>query len=76
MVTFLALYRSASLATAELVAVSIDPTLVAAVAKTLLLQPVADTPPSEDPVLRSLSTGKRRALTAVHAEVTRLVHGE
>ena len=76
MVTFLALYRGASLAAAELVAVSIDPTLIAAVAETLLRQPVADGPPSEDPVLQSLSTGKRRALTAVHEEATRLAQEE
>lgn len=59
MVTFLALYRGASLPSAELVSVSTDPELVAFVAETLLKERNGA---SDDPALAALTAGRRRAL--------------
>ena len=66
MVTFLALYRGASLPSAELVAVATDPDLIAQVAGTLL----RDRGPSEgvDAAVSALKAGRRRALRIVRAE--------
>jgi hypothetical protein len=59
MVSFLALYRGASVASAELVAVAADPSLVAYVSRELLRR---RTPATHDPVIRALVRGRRRAL--------------
>ncbi len=68
MVTFLAVYRGMSLSTAELVAVSTDPTLVGHVAGTLLSAQRNEDFLPDDPALQALASGKRRALTVVHDE--------
>jgi hypothetical protein len=62
MVTFLAVYRGASLSTAELVAVSTDPMLVEHVAGTLLSAQHNMNPIPADPALKALASGKRQAL--------------
>lgn len=60
--SFLALYRGRDLPSAELVAVSTDPALVAQVAGVLL-----DHSPDHDrdPALKALTRGRRRALRVV-----------
>jgi len=68
MVSFITLYRGASVPTAELIAVSTDPTLVAYVASSLLRgRQVA---PSADPATTALARGRRRALRLVHTEAS------
>lgn len=59
MVNFIALYRGRTLGDAQLVAVTSDPAIISEFARRLLAQPVSD---SEDPVLREIRAGKRRAL--------------
>ena len=66
MVSFVTLYRGASIATAELIAVSTDPDLVAYVAGALLRERQAAL--SGDPAASALARGRRRALRLVRAK--------
>jgi hypothetical protein len=66
MVSFVTLYRGASIATAELIAVSTDPDLVAYVAGALLRERQAA--PSGDPAVCALARGRHRALRLVRAK--------
>jgi hypothetical protein len=66
MVSFITLYREASIGTAELIAVSTDPDLVAYVAGALLRERQAA--PSGDPAASALARGRRRALLLVRAK--------
>lgn len=68
MVSFVTLYRGASIATAELIAVSTGPDLVAYVADALLRERQAA--PSGDPAASALARGRRRALRLVRAKAT------
>lgn len=70
MVSFLALYRGRSVASAELVAVSADPDLVGRYADELLDAPASDDG-DHDSVLREVHDGRRRALQLVREEVGR-----
>ena len=65
MTTFVALYRGKTIAEAKLVAVTADPTLVSAVATSLL-----DTPDTQntDPVIATLDRGRRGALRLIQKE--------
>lgn len=67
MVSYLALFRGDSVASAELVAVSTDPDLIAHVAAALLERRPHH---PRDPALESLAAGRRRALELVRDEVT------
>ncbi len=64
MKTFLALYRGGTVASAELVAVTADPEIIAQVSNRLL----GEDGPSADPVVDSLAQGRRSALQVVHRE--------
>lgn len=66
MVTFLALYRGESVASAELVAVATDPELVSGVAGALLAS--REEAEGGDPVLGAIRRGRRRALRAIRQE--------
>ncbi len=69
MVSFLALHRGPSLATAELIAVTTDPELVAYVAGALLREPKdPEASAANDPAVGALRRGRRRALRLVQAE--------
>jgi hypothetical protein len=75
MLTFVALYRGVSLATAKLVAVSIDPAIVGDITRKLLAQQDdADEALLDDAALQALTTGQRQALTAMRSEATHLAH--
>lgn len=65
--TFLAIYRGATIAEAELIAVSADPSLVTEVATRLLRD--GDLP-DIDPVLRAKRRGTRAALRFVRRQAT------
>jgi hypothetical protein len=65
--TFLAIYRGPTVAEAELIAVSSDPTIVAEVAMRLLR--TGDLP-NIDPVLRAKRRGTRAALRFVRREAS------
>lgn len=67
MLSYLALYRGRTLATAELVAVSNDPDLIAHVSDRLLREPQDGT---SDPAVAALAAGRRRALELVRDEAT------
>lgn len=69
MVSFLALYRGASLESAELLAVATDPELVAMVAGSLLKEQRGDR--GGDPAIDALRGGRRRALRVVKREAER-----
>jgi hypothetical protein len=69
MLSFVALYRGRDLPSAELVAVSTDPGLVADVASALLSRTPRGRP--ADPALGALNTGRRRALRVVAREGAR-----
>jgi hypothetical protein len=66
MVSFITLHRGASIATAELIAVSIDPDLVAYVAGAILGE--RQSALSGDPAASALARGRRRALRLVRAK--------
>jgi hypothetical protein len=68
MVSFITLHRGASIAAAELVAVSTNPDLVAYVAGARLRERLA--PPLRDPAATALTRGRRRALRLIHAEAS------
>ena len=74
MVSFIALYRGASIAAAELITVSTDPNLVAFVAGALLRE--RQTRPSGDPAVGAIARGRRRALRVVHGEATKTARNE
>ncbi len=63
--TFLALYRGSTIGTAELVAVTTDPKLIAEVASAMLTD-AGDDP--EDPAASAVQDGRRRALQLVQDE--------
>ena len=65
--TFLAIYRGPTVAEAELIAVSSDPTIVAEVAMRLLRN---GDPPGIDPALRAKRRGTRAALRFVREEAS------
>ena len=67
MKTILALYRVPSIAEAKIIAVSVDPELVAHVAGRLL----ASREPPADPVIEKLDRGRRGALKTIHQEALR-----
>ena len=71
MSTFLALYRGDTVASAQLVAVTADPTTVADFAARLLRQPPAVPEAAVDPVLHSIEQGQRKALRLVEREARR-----
>ena len=68
MTTFVALYRGPTVASAKLVAVTADPSLVADVSSRLLRQPADD---AEDPVVAGLERARRSALRLIHKEASR-----
>jgi len=65
--SFLALYRGPSIASAELVAVSADPELIARFAGDLL-ERNGRAPGAEDPPREALADGRRRALQLLRDE--------
>ena len=66
MVSFVALFRGPTIQGASLVAVTSDPTLVTHVAGALLQKRVAG--PTDDPALRAVEIGRRRALKLMRQE--------
>ena len=72
MVSFIGLYRGASLSAAELVAVSADPVLVSHVAGALLHERARDGSGTNDPATVALTGGKRHALELVRDEAQAL----
>ena len=67
MTTFVALYRGPTVASAKLVAVTADPSLVADVSARLLQQPAGN---PEDPVVDGLERARRSALRLIHREAS------
>ena len=67
MTTFLALYRGQTVAEAQLVAVTADPTLVADFSTRLL---TAQAEKATDPVIEKLEEGRRSALRLIRREAT------
>jgi hypothetical protein len=65
MAVFVALYSGASVAEAKLIAVSVDPGLVAEVSAKLLKETECDEP---DPVIARLERGRRSALRFISRE--------
>jgi hypothetical protein len=63
--SFVALYRGESVSSAQLVAVSADPGLVADVSRRLLRVPPAH---DQDPVFSNLERGRRAALRLIQRE--------
>jgi hypothetical protein len=68
MASFLAVYRGASIGTAQLVAVTADPQLIATVAAELLTQRTGDASEAKDAALSALQSGRNRALELVRVE--------
>jgi hypothetical protein len=68
MTTFLALYRGPTVASAELIAISIDDEIIADVARRILREPDPTGEGSGDLVRKSLNDGRRRALEAIVTE--------
>ncbi len=64
MTTFIALYRGHTLNDARLVALSSDPLIVFDFTTRLISEPLRE----NDPALRELNKGRRRALKIVHQE--------
>ena len=69
MTTFLALYRGKTIASAKLIATTVDPVLCGIVAEQLLGERLAH---GGDPVLGSLARGRRAALRLIQREATRV----
>lgn len=68
MKTFLALYRGATVARAELVAITSDPNVVTAFADRLLAEDSTESrpgAPTGDEVVDAVQNGRRRALKAI-----------
>jgi hypothetical protein len=68
--TFIALYRGATIAGAQLVAATSDPALVAAIAIGLLDDP-PNHPPTDDAALDARDGGQRQALRIIRDEAER-----
>ena len=64
MTTFIAVYRGDSVATARIVAISSDPTVVSEVTAAILTVPRVET----DPVLREVEEGRRSGLRLISTE--------
>ncbi len=64
--TFVALYRGRTIAESTIVAVSSDPALVADFAARLLQQPAQSEDTDDDPVLKCVEQGRRKALRTSH----------
>jgi hypothetical protein len=67
MTTHIAVYRGRTLKDAHIIAVSTDPEIVGYVAERLLDQAI-DPAPESDPVIKSLTSGRRRALRLIRRE--------
>lgn len=65
MTSFIALYRGRTLNDARLIALSSDPTLISDLITKLISEPLRE----DDPALRALTRGRRRALKIVQQEV-------
>lgn len=74
MTTFITIYRRDSLATAELVAVSVDPGLDHDVTQSLLHHQQARASSVTDPALSALAAGKQQALWWLCSEARDLIH--
>ena len=72
MTTFIALYRGRRLNDARLIALSSDPTIVSDFTTQLISEPLRD----DDPALRELGKGRRRALKIVQQEIHPEARGE
>lgn len=72
MTTFVALYRGQTVASAQLIAVSADPALIALVSRRLLERGEQ----VEDPVLKQLATGRRAAIRTIQHEAEAEAEGE
>jgi hypothetical protein len=68
MVSFVALYRGATVGEAKMVAVSANPQIVAQVATQLLAEPEYAENTEEDPVLQPMHKGRRQALRLIQKE--------
>jgi hypothetical protein len=68
MVSFVALYRGATVGEAKMVAVSANPQIVAQVATQLLAEPQYAEKTEEDPVLQPMNKGRRQALRLIQKE--------
>ena len=66
--SFVAVYRGSSVASARLVAISCDPTLVLDVTTRILDDPAG---PQPDPVVALLDHGRKRALRLMKEEAAR-----
>ncbi len=64
MTNFIALYRGRTLNDARLIALSSDPTLISDFTTRLISEPLRE----DDPALRELNRGRRRALKIVQEE--------
>jgi hypothetical protein len=64
MTNFIALYRGRTLNDARLIALSSDPTIISDFTTRLISKPLRE----EDPALRELGKGRRRALKIVQEE--------
>jgi hypothetical protein len=64
MTTFIALYRGQTLNDARLIALSSDPTIISDFTTRLISEPLRE----DDPALRELTKGRRRALKVVQQE--------
>ncbi|HEX5504880.1 MAG TPA: hypothetical protein VFW96_19840 [Thermomicrobiales bacterium] len=69
MPSLIALYRGGSIGSAQIVAVSADPTIVADFAERLLGRPIPDDA-EEDPPLAAIERGRRRALRLIAREAS------
>lgn len=69
MVSFVALYRGPSVPSAQLIAVSTNPELVGLVAEALLAEQLQGRERGEDPAVRAMAEGTRRAIELVRDEV-------
>lgn len=67
MTTFIALYRGVSVREAKLIAVSVDPSLVAEVSAKILKEEPSE---SKDPIITQLEHGRKEALRLIHREAS------
>ncbi len=70
MTTFIALYRGHTIDDARLLAASADPSIVSDFATRLINRPVQE----NDPALRELGKGRRRALKIIQKELNQGVY--
>lgn len=73
MASFIALYRGESVATAELLVVTSDPTIVRDFADRMLDEPP---PPTADPAVAAKHEGRRRGLEVVRDEAEDRADGD